>query len=201
MLIALCLTAAVPLHAGLPTDLIRVTTDQMLATLDDPAYSAPEQIEALRQRLIEVTDERIDWAALSKSCLGLHWRKRTTEEKKEFVPLLTEFLQTIHADAIIGNFSNLKEVQYVNEKVDDRYATVRINLITNEKLEIPVFYRMKVMRDGSGWEIFDIIVEGISMVRTYRAQFDDIIRKGSYQDLIEQLKERIAEQKSRQSEV
>lgn len=199
VLTAYCLAAVAPLYAGLPTEQVRETTNQMLAALDDPALSGPANANALRRRLITVTDERIDWEALSKSCLGLHWRDRSTEEKKEFVPLLTEFLQTVNADAIIENFSNLREVQYVDERIDGKYATVRINLVTKEKTEIPVIYRMKSAGDDSGWEIFDIIVEGISMIKTYRAQFDDIIRKGSYADLVEKLKERIAEQKKAKS--
>ncbi len=187
------------LQAGLPTDQVKETTDKLIAILRDPYFSDLSNSVEKRNRIIEVADERIDWYALCRSCLGRHWSKRTQEEKKEYIDHLSRFLQNNYSTLIIENFSNLKEIEYLDEKIDENYAVVRINAIDTDNIAYPIGYLLKEKKDGSQWEVFDIIIEGVSMVKNYRTQFSEILRKSNFEDLIQRLKKRIEELDKEQS--
>ncbi len=178
-------------QAGVPTEQVRDSTNKLLAVFEDPYFSEDSRSDERRERIIEVADERIDWYALCRSCLGRHWTKRTKEEKKEFINLLSEFLQYNYANLIIDNFTNLKEIKYLKERVDERFAYVRIEIIDEEDIVYPLGYRLIKKSDSDDWEVIDINIEGVGMVKNYRIQFDDIIRKSSFDELIQKLKSRI----------
>ncbi len=191
------LSLFIPVHflpAGAPTDQVRETMDKLITILEDPTLGVTREANVKRERLIETADERIDWYSLCKSSLGRHWRGRTPEEKSAFVSLLTQYLAKNYANSIINNFSDIREIIYIDEKIDCEFAAVRIKAVTNQNIEYPLAYRLRRKSDSPQWEVFDIIIEGTSMVKNYRTQFDDIIRNSSFQELIERLKERIAEQ-------
>ncbi len=175
----------------MPTEQVRDSTNKLLAVFEDPYFSEDSRSDERRERIIEVADERIDWYALCRSCLGRHWTKRTKEEKKEFINLLSEFLQYNYANLIINNFTNLKEIKYLKERVDERFAYVRIEIIDEEDVIYPLGYRLINKADSEDWEVIDINIEGVGMVKNYRIQFDDIIRKSSFDELIQKLKSRI----------
>ena len=171
-------------QAGVPTEQVRDSTNNLLAVFEDPYFSEEFRSDERRERIIEVADERIDWYALCRSCLGRHWTKRTKEEKKEFINLLSEFLQYNYANLIIDNFTNLKEINYLRERVDERFAFVRIEIIDKEDIVYPIGYRLIRKSDSDDWKIIDIHIEGVGMVKNYRTQFYDIIRKSSFDELI-----------------
>ncbi len=179
------------IQAGVPTEQVRDSTNKLLAVFEDPYFSEESRSNERRERIIEVADERIDWYALCRSCLGRHWTKRTKEEKKEFINLLSEFLQYNYANLIIDNFTNLKEIKYLKERVDDRFAFVRIEIIDEEDVVYPMGYRLIKKSDSDDWEVIDINIEGVGMVKNYRTQFYDIIRKSSFDELIQKIKSRI----------
>lgn len=179
------------IQAEVPTEQVRDSTNKLLAVFEDPYFSEDSRSDERRERIIEVADERIDWYALCRSCLGRHWTKRTKEEKKEFINLLSEFLQYNYANLIINNFTNLKEIKYLKERVDERFAYVRIEIIDEEDVIYPLGYRLINKADSEDWEVIDINIEGVGMVKNYRIQFDDIIRKSSFDELIQKLKSRI----------
>ncbi len=191
---AVCLAAIVfsgALVAGIPRNQIRSTTDQLVAVLKDPELHGPKNLSRKRALIEEIADKRIDWYGLCQRCLGRHWRQRTPEEKKIFVTTLTRFLKTNYTDIIIENFGDLKEIKYQSESQDGKYALVKIQLVTKDDLETPIFYRMKSKSDTTEWEIIDIVIEGASMVKIYRTQFDEILNNGSFQELIEKIEEKI----------
>ena len=181
------------LNAGLPTDQIRESMNKMVAILENPELKGAEHLEKKKELIRTAADERIDWYGLSQRCLGRHWRPRTAEEKKIFVSTLTRFLEINYTDIIIDNLANLTEIIYQDESIDGKYALVRIKLVSKRNLETPIFYRMKSLSDGSGWEIIDIVIEGASMVKIYRTQFNDILRNGTFDELIEKINTKIAE--------
>ncbi len=179
------------IQAGVPTEQVRDSTNKLLAVFEDPYFSEDSRSDERRERIIEVADERIDWYALCRSCLGRHWTKRTKEEKKEFINLLSEFLQYNYANLIINNFTNLKEIKYLKERVDERFAFVRLDIIDTDDIVYPIGYRLINKSDSDDWEVIDINIEGVGMVKNYRIQFDNIIRKSSFDELIQKLKSRI----------
>ncbi len=179
--------------AGLPMDQIRETTEKLVAILEDPDLEGVEKLSQKREQIEKTADERIDWYGLCQRCLGRHWRKRTAGEKKLFVATLTRFVKTNYTDLIVDNFGNLKDIVYQDESQEGSYALVKIKLVTKANLETPIFYRMKSNPNGTDWVIIDIVIEGASLVKIYRTQFDNILRNGSFEDLIEKINDKTAD--------
>ena len=185
---AICVS--VPAMAGEPTEMIRKTTDKIIAIVTDPALQGPEKA-ADRKRLIRLAvDERFDWKEMSRRTLARHWRKRTEQEKKEFVDLYGKLLEQTYLDRVDG-YSGEK-VSYEGEKVDGRYGVVKVKILTEQETAILTEYRLK--RQGNNWFVYDISIEGVSLINNYRTQFNSIIARSSYKDLIKKLKVKVEKQ-------
>ena len=173
-----------PSLAGEPTDDIRKTTDKMISILNDPVLK--NNVEERRKMLRSAVNERFDWREMARRALADHWKNRTEEEKKEFVPLFTDLLESAYMNRI-ENYSGDK-VTYDDEKVKANYSLVKVTIFTDRQVEIPVVYKM--LKKDQEWMIYDVSIEGVSLVKNYRQQFDSVILSSSYQVLVEKLKEK-----------
>ncbi|HUL37112.1 MAG TPA: ABC transporter substrate-binding protein [Thermodesulfobacteriota bacterium] len=181
------LLIAVPVQAAGPTETIKQTTDKILSIIADPALK-PSSKTAEREKLIrQAVDERFDWEEMARRSLATHWAKRTAEERKEFVPLFADLLERTYMKKV-EDYSGEK-VLYEKETKDGDYATVRIKIVTKKNKDIPVEYRLK--KEGNDWLIYDVSIEGVSLVNNYRTQFNSIITQSSYENLIKRLKEKV----------
>ena len=176
---------ATPSLAGEPTDHIRKTTDKIITILSDPALK--NEVETRRKMLRNTLSERFDWEEMARLSLAGHWQGLTDEEKKEFVPLFTDLLERTYMNRL-ENYSGDK-VTYDAERVKGNYSLVKVTIFTDKQVEIPVVYKMK--KKGPEWTIYDVSIEGVSLVNNYRQQFDSIILSSSYQGLVEKLKEKV----------
>lgn len=167
-----------------PGKLLMETIDKGFAILKDPSLKGDEKVQERRQRLWEEISPIFNFEEMSKRALGLHWKGRTSEEKKEFVVLFTNIMK----DAYIGKTDTYsgEKVVIVSEKQDKKYATVQTKIITNKGTEISVDYNM--LNNPGGCTIYDVIIEGVSLVNNYRSQFNSILIKSSYQELIQKIK-------------
>jgi len=186
VLLLLIFALVTPSLAGEPTDHVRKTTDKMITILSDPVLK--NNVEERRKMLRSTLNERFDWTEMAKRSLAEHWKSLTEEEKKEFVPLFTDLLENTYMNRI-ENYSGDK-VNYDDEKVKGDYSLVKVTIFTDKQVEIPVAYKMK--KKGPEWMIYDVSIEGVSLVNNYRQQFDSVILSSSYQGLIEKLKEKTA---------
>ena len=187
--VLLILMFAAPCFAGIPTDGIKKTTDRILAIVSDPALKGPENKNKRGQLIRKAVDERFDWEAMTKRSLARHWRKRTEAEKKEFTSLFGKLLERTYLDKV-GSYSGEKVI-YVGETIDGRYGTVTAKILTHSQTEVEVRYRLKE-RNGD-WQVYDISVEGVSLVNNYRKQFNSIILRSSYDELVQKLRKKVAE--------
>ena len=176
---------ATPSLAGEPTDHIRKTTDKIITILSDPALK--NEVQTRRKMLRNTLSERFDWEEMARLSLAGHWQGLTDEEKKEFVPLFTDLLERTYMNRL-ENYSGDK-VTYDAERVKGNYSLVKVTIFTDKQVEIPVVYKMK--KKGPEWTIYDVSIEGVSLVNNYRQQFDSIILSSSYQGLVEKLKEKV----------
>ena len=170
-----------------PKDRIKGTTDKIIAILSDPALKAPDKADERKRRIREAVDERFDWEEFSRRALAQHWKKRTEEEKKEFVPLFGKLVERTYLDKV-EDYSG-ERVLYVGERIKGKYGLVKAKVVTNDRREIDVDYRLKYK--GSDWYVYDVRVVGVSLVKSYRVQFNNIIKQSSYEDLVERLKEKV----------
>jgi phospholipid transport system substrate-binding protein len=174
---------------GEPTDKIRQTTDKILSILADPSLKNPSKAEERRKLIRKAVDERFNWEEMARRSLARHWAARTDEEKKEFVRLFGDLLERTYMSKVEG-YSGEK-VLYEAEKADGEYATVSVKIVTKKNVDIPVMYRLK--KGGDDWLVYDISIEGVSLVNNYRTQFNSIITQSSYENLIKKLKEKGAQ--------
>jgi phospholipid transport system substrate-binding protein len=174
--------------AGEPTEKIKETTDKIIGIVSNPKLKGPENA-AERKRLIrQAVDERFDWEEMSRRTLARHWRGRTEEEKKEFIDLYGKLLEQTYLDKVEG-YSGEK-VLYESERVDGKYADVTVKIMTKQETVILTEYRLKAK--GDNWLVYDISVEGVSLINNYRNQFNSIIGRSSYKELIKKLKTKVS---------
>ena len=179
---------AAPTQAGEPTEQMKLTIDKMIDILGNPALKDPAKAEERRKLLRDTASERFDWREMARRSLAKHWQQRTDEEKREFVPLFTDLLEQAYMNRI-ENYSGDK-VSYDGEKVKGEHSLVKVKIYTSKQTNIPVVYRLR--KKGSQWLIYDISIEGVSLVKNYRKQFDSVILSSSYEGLVEKLKEKVA---------
>ena len=174
------------LWAGEPGKLLMETIDKGFAILKDPSLKRDEKVQERRQMLWKEISPVFNFEEMSKRSLGQHWKSRTPEEKKEFVELFTNILK----DAYIGKTDTYsgEKVVIISEKQDKNYATVQTRFITNTGTEISVDYNMH--NNPGRWTIYDVIIEGVSLVNNYRSQFNNILIKSSYKELIQKIKDK-----------
>ena len=187
LLLLLVFGIALPGWAGEPTDQIKQTTDKILSILTNPSLKGQSKT-AEREKLIrQATDERFDWEEMSRRSLARYWDQRTDEEKKEFVRLYSDLLERTYMDKVEG-YSGEKVI-YEGESVDNGYAVVKVKIVTKKNTDIHVHYRLK--KEENKWLVYDVSVEGVSLVNNYRTQFNSIILKSSYENLVKRLRERV----------
>jgi len=186
--------AALPAWAGGPTDRMKDTTDKIIAIVSDPAFKGPEKAEEKKKSIRAVVDEVIDWEEMSRRSLGIHWQKRTDEEKREFVRLFSLLIEKTYRDKA-EDYAGEK-VNYVGEKIDGDYAEVESRILTSKNTEIPVNYKM-TKKQGKWW-VYDIVIEGVSFVNNYRTQFNSILSSSSYPGLVKQLKAKTEKAEAKQ---
>jgi phospholipid transport system substrate-binding protein len=172
--------------AETPTEAVRTTLTEVFRILDDPQLKDLSKVMSRRRMLEEVIGRRFDYREMSKRTLASHWNPLSDEERAEFVELFKSFLSDRYAAKIEG-YSGEK-VEYLSEQLEGSYAEVRTKLVSS-KIKIPMDYRL--INKGGSWYAYDIIADGVSLVKNYRSQFDKIIRADSYQELVRRLKARI----------
>ncbi|HEX6948988.1 MAG TPA: ABC transporter substrate-binding protein [Nitrospira sp.] len=177
--------------AGEATEAMRGTIDEVLRILADKALKQPAKANERRQLLEKVVGERFDYEEMSRRSLGASWANQSDKEKQEFVALFQTLLVNTYADKIESYTGD--GVQFLNERNEKEYAEVRTKVLTG-KTEIPLDYRL--LNKGSGWRVYDVVVDGVSLVNNYRGQFSKILRNGSYADLVDQLRKKSEKIKS-----
>ena len=185
----LSIIISAPALAEGPTERIKETTDKIIALVGDPALKAPDRAGERKRLIRQAVDERFDWEDMSRRTLARHWARRTEEEKKIFTDLFGKLLERTYLDKVEG-YSGEK-VLYESESVDEDYGVVRVKIITRNETEIPVEYRVK--ERGGDWQVYDISIEGVSLINNYRTQFNSIIVRSSYKNLIKKLRVKVAE--------
>ncbi|HJR76903.1 MAG TPA: ABC transporter substrate-binding protein [Nitrospiraceae bacterium] len=178
-------------QAESPTEAVRNTINQMIKILDNADLKTPNKAQERRRNLELIVARRFDYAEMSKRTLAAQWRSLPQQERDEFVDLFKSFLSDRYAGKIEGYAG--EQVQYLSERIEGEYAEVRTKLVS-QKVTIPIDYRL--IKRGEEWHAYDIVVDGVSLVKNYRSQFSKILRDSSYSELVRRLRDRaIGEEK------
>jgi phospholipid transport system substrate-binding protein len=188
--ISLLWTHAAPAQRA--TDQVRATADRIIAVLNDPKLQGEEK-RAERHRLLrQELEERFDWPTIARSCLGRHWSKLNREQQNEFTEQFKLFLERTYLDRVEPYYQQLDKIEYQGERIiENNFASVKTVVITKQQMAHPVEYRLEKSAAGQ-WRVYDVLIEGVSLAKNYRTQFDEIMTRSSYQGLIRDLKSKIA---------
>ena len=181
---AVVLTSGGPAWAGAPTDQLRSRVDRVVHVLEDPALKEDARLDERRAAIRAMAHEIFDFRELSQRALARHWQARTPAERDEFVGLFAGLLESSYIGKI-EMYSGGDRIQYMTETVEGDQATVRTRIVTKSGTEIPIDYRLH--RIGDRWLVYDVTIEGVSLVANYRAQFNRIIQGSSYKELVAKL--------------
>ena len=187
--LAMVLVLLTPLRSEAegPKEQVSEVIEKAIEILNDPKleknHRKGERLNLLRETVYPVFDFR----NMAQRSLGIYWRKRTPEEREEFVSIFTKLLEQSYADKIIA-YDNQKVV-YTRETIDQGYAEVGSNIVNKQGQAFSVIYKLHLT--DKGWRIYDVSVENISVVNNYRSQFNRVITKESYPELIGKMKKKI----------
>ena len=180
----LALLAARDAGAGLPTDQLRGSIDLILKIVTDPELKKEAKTGERRKRIRAVVNQIFDFTEISQRCLGRHWQARTPAEREQFIALFGDLLENAYISKIEG-YSG-ERIQYPGDAIEGDLAVVKTRIVTKQETEIPIDYRMFL--NNGRWAVYEVNIEGISLIGNYRTQFNSVIQRSGYPDLVAKLK-------------
>jgi phospholipid transport system substrate-binding protein len=175
---------AVPARAGAPLEQLRTQIDRVVKIMEDPELKKDAQVRERRVAVRRVADDIFDFQETAKRSLARHWQPRTPSEQMEFVRLFADLLERSYISKI--ELYGGERIAYLGDTVDGDQAIVRTRIVTKSGTEVPVDYRM--LKRGDRWLVYDVVIEGVSLVANYRTQFNKIIQTSSYAELVKKMK-------------
>ena len=186
LMLLILLTVPFSAFAGVPLDTVKSNVNSVLDVLRDPKLQGESGKKVKEQRIAAAAEKLFDFVELSKRTLGLNWNKFTPEQRKEFV----ELFKTILKDAYVE-----KITAYTNEKVNFTKevplseGTVEVqSSVATKGGETPIYYR--VMKKENEWQVYDVVIEGVSLISNYRTQFREILGNNPPEKLLETLRKK-----------
>jgi len=176
-----------------PIDVIRNAIDGAAAIMKDPQYKDGTQTENLRQAVWNAIKDVFDYYEISRRSLARNWKKFSPDQKKEFTRVFTEFLKSNYLNRLKGEYDDATITYGGQELVSETKATVKTTF-KRQTVEVAVDYRMRLRNNH--WRIYDVYIEGVSMIKNYRSQFNEILAKESPDQLIDRLNKKIQQQEA-----
>lgn len=186
LLFLFCILLPAPSRAGGPTEQVRGTVDKVLTLVRSSHPTSKAQMETQRAQLVEVIYPRFDFTEMAKRSLGRHWAGRTPDEQREFVTIFAAMLGRSYADNIESYTS--QNVLYTRESEDQSYAEVDTKIVTENRPPLSINYKLQSV--NKEWKVYDLVIEDISVVNNYRSQFDRVITRSSFEELVRTMKEK-----------
>jgi phospholipid transport system substrate-binding protein len=187
IIMAVVLAAASPATAASPTETVKAAVQKVFSQPDSPAVKAPSVAER-RAQIRKVTETLFDFDEMSQRSLGKAWTQASPAEQKEFVRLFGGLI----ANAYMGRIEQYagEPITYVGERIEGDDARVQSRVVTPKGSEVPIEYRLYRSTEGR-WTVYDIYVDGFSLVGSYKAQFNRLLQRGTFEDLLKQLRQKV----------
>ncbi len=178
--------SAVSAFAATPLETIQTEVDRALEVLRDPALKAESAKAAKEKKIWAILDVVFDYTELSKRTLAQNWKRFSPEQQAEFTNLFGKLLGSVYMDRITA-YKDEKVVFGKVTQLSDKTAEVQSEVVRSSK-PIPIHYRM-ILENGE-WKVYDVVVEGVSLVQNYRTQFKEILMNKTPEDLLKTLREK-----------
>lgn len=171
-----------------PLSVIQTGTDQMLQILESSRGAGAASVRDRRGEILTILDKYFNFEEMGKRALGRPWKDQAPEKQKEFVRLFKQLLFNTYVDKVEGYTGSKEKIVYMNDKIEGSYALVKTKITGYKNADVLVDYRLRL--EGDSWRVYDVIVEGISLVDNYREQFSSILANGSFDSLLMKLREK-----------
>lgn len=178
------LVVAVGAEGAGPTEQLRDGIDRVFGALADPTLQGPEKVTERRARVFAIVDEVFDFGQTARLSLGSYWERLSPDERMEFVETFRGFINRAYMPNIEG--ADGVKLVYTGESLEGDRATVKSKVMTTGGSQIPLDFRL--VQAGDRWRLYDVNIEGTSLVGNYRTQFTKILRAASYTELVERLR-------------
>ena len=170
--------------AGEPTEQLRKTIDEFVHILVNTPV--PElRSKGLPEKALALVFGRFDFAEMTKRSLGDHWGPLAPAEQREFVDAFTQRLLVAYGRTVRA--SGDEKIYYEREALDNGEATVETKVVSGGSDRVDIDYRMRAV-DGQ-WKVYDVVIDQVSIVDNYRAQFDRVIGRSSVKELLQRMKQ------------
>src|SRR4030043_393513 len=187
MTLILCLIFPLSAFAGVPLETVKGHLDKVREVLRDPSLKAESAKKAKKDKIRAISEKMFDFTELSKRTLASNWRKLSPEQQKEFIELYTSLLEDAYANKIMAytdeKIAFSKEIALTEKTVEVQSTVLRKNG------DVPIYYRV-IMKDGS-WRVYDVVIEGVSLINNYRSQFREILANKPPESLLETLRKKV----------
>lgn len=189
MILLLLLTGQVGISlAASPLESLKVPIENVLSLLQDPKYKDPEQRQLQRDKILTITRKLFDFTEMSKRALARNWKSFSSQEQLQFADVFADHLSNTYMDKIQGEYKDETVVFLDQETVADGKAVVKTK-VQRQPTDISVDYSMLLV--DNQWRVYDVNIEGVSLIKNYRTQFDQLLVKESPVQLIERLKKKV----------
>jgi phospholipid transport system substrate-binding protein len=187
ILFAVLVILPASVFAGGAKDTVEAQINKMLTQMQTPEFKSMDR-EGKLDVIRKIINEVFDYDELSKRTLGREWKKFNPDQQKEFVSLFAKLLEDVYADRILA---------YTHEKIDFGKETelnkgrmeVESYIITTDNKKVPLFYRLT--NESGQWRVYDVVIEGVSMVKNYRGQFREILAKDNPEEVLQTLRDKV----------
>ena len=188
LMVAVLIAMPFQAHAASAKETVETGVNKVIKTLADPTFKAKPRDVKITE-IGNIIGEVFDFTELSKRTLGREWKKMDAEQQEEFTELLRELLQGVYADRLLA-YTDQKIVFDKEIELKKGRAEVQSNIVLSDGRKVPIFYRLT--NKSSQWKVYDLIIEGVSLVKNYRTQFREIIAKDSPEKLLEIMREKVS---------
>ena len=186
ILLAVLLVAPLQVYASGAKAVVEAQINKMLAKMQQPAFKELSR-DAKLTEIRKIINEVFDYKELSRRTLGREWKKFKPEQQSEFIDLFSKLLENVYADRILAYTH--EKIQFGKEtQLKKGRVEVESYIITMDNTKVPLFYRMS--NKSGQWRVYDVVIEGVSMIKNYRGQFRQILSKKKPEDLLQTLREK-----------
>jgi phospholipid transport system substrate-binding protein len=186
VLIAVLMHAPVSADAGVPLDTVKGHVDKVLDVLRDSSLKGGSKEKIKKDKIRTISEKMFDFNELSRRTLGLNWNKFKTEQQQEFIELYKSILEGAYIDKIVS-YTDEKIIFNGENPLSEKTVEVQTTVVT-KKADIPISYRM-IRKEGE-WRVYDVIIEGVSLISNYRSQFTQILVNKSPEGLLDTLRKK-----------
>ncbi len=193
MLSAVLVAAASGPPADSPLELIKSGTDRAREIIRSAHSGAAPSLRERRTEILHIVDEYFDFGEMAKRALGRPWKEQPPQKQQEFVDLFKQLLFNYYVGRVETYTYTDEKLVYDEQKIEGDYALVKTRVLNYKNTNIQLDYRLKQI--SGQWKVYDVVIEGVSLVENYRGQFSSILSSKPFDAFLTQLREKVAEQK------